>query len=183
MFYNDTSKINDRREVGIVIRGYKEKEPQIDPSVFVAESADIIGDVEIGKNANIWYNVVIRGDENSIAIGENTNIQDGSVVHIEYNSPTIIGNNVTVGHKALIHGCKIGDNTLIGMGSIILGGAEIGEYTLIGAGSLVTPNKKIPSGVLAMGSPAQVVRELTEEEKQNLVNSALKYVETANNYK
>ncbi len=183
MFYNDTSKINDRREVGILLKGYKGKEPKIDKSVFIAESASIIGDVKIGKNSNIWYNVVLRGDENSIVIGENTNIQDGSVVHIEYNSPTIIGNNVTVGHKALIHGCKIGDNTLIGMGSIILGGAEIGDNTLIGAGSLVTPNKKIPSGVLVMGSPAQVIRDLTQEEKQNLVNSALKYVETANNYK
>ncbi|MEG2246187.1 MAG: gamma carbonic anhydrase family protein [Peptostreptococcaceae bacterium] len=166
-----------------MIQGYKGKEPQIDSSVFIAETACIIGDVKIGKNANIWYNAVIRGDENSISIGENTNIQDGTVIHIEYNCETLIGKNVTVGHKALIHGCKIGDNTLIGMGSIVLGGAEIGECTLIGAGSLIPPNKKIPSGVLAMGSPAQVIRELTEEEKQNLINSALKYVETANNYK
>lgn len=166
-----------------MIKGYKGKEPKIDLSVFIAESACIIGDVKIGKNSNIWYNAVIRGDENSITIGENTNIQDGTVIHIEYNSKTEIGNNVTVGHKALIHGCKIGDNTLIGMGSIVLGGAEIGEHTLIGAGSLIPPNKKIPSGVLAMGSPAQVVRELTDEEKENLVNSALKYVETTNNYK
>lgn len=94
-----------------------------------------------------------------------------------------MGNNVTVGHKSLIHGCKIGDNTLIGMGSIVLGGAEIGEYTLLGAGSLVPPGKKIPSGVLAMGSPAKVIRELTEDEKKNLVQSALKYVETANNHR
>ncbi|MGL5756169.1 MAG: gamma carbonic anhydrase family protein [Paraclostridium sp.] len=166
-----------------MIQGYKGKEPQIDSSVFIAETACIIGDVKIGKNANIWYNAVIRGDENSISIGENTNIQDGTVIHIEYNCETLIGKNVTVGHKALIHGCKIGDNTLIGMGSIVLGGAEIGECTLIGAGSLIPPNKKIPSGVLAMGSPAQVIRELTQEEKQNLINSALKYVETANNYK
>ncbi|MGL5712688.1 MAG: gamma carbonic anhydrase family protein [Paraclostridium sp.] len=166
-----------------MIKGYEGKEPQFDSSVFIAESADIIGDVKIGSNANIWYNVVIRGDENSITIGENTNIQDGSVVHIEYNCGTYIGNNVTVGHKALIHGCKIGDNTLIGMGSIVLGGAEIGEYTLLGAGSLVPPGKKIPSGVLAMGSPAKVIRELTEEEKQSLVESALKYVKTAKNHR
>lgn len=166
-----------------MIKAYKDKKPTFDSSVFIAESADIIGDVKIGKNANIWYNAVIRADENSITIGENTNIQDGTVVHIEYNCETFIGNNVTIGHKALIHGCKIGDNSLIGMGSIILGGAEIGEYTLVAAGSLVPPNKKIPSGVLVKGSPAQVIRELTEEEKQNLVNSALKYVETANNYR
>lgn len=166
-----------------MIKGYQGKQPQYDSSVFIAESADIIGDVKLGKNANIWYNVVIRGDENSITIGENTNIQDGSVVHIEYNCETIVGNNVTVGHKSLIHGCKIGDNTLIGMGSIVLGGAEIGEYTLLGAGSLVPPGKKIPSGVLAMGSPAKVIRDLTEDEKKNLIQSALKYVETANNHR
>lgn len=166
-----------------MIKGYKGNNPVIDSSVFIAESADIIGNVTIGKNSNVWYNVVIRGDENNIVIGENTNIQDGTVIHIEYNKDTVIGNNVTVGHKALIHGCTIRDNTLIGMGSIILGGVEIGEYTLVAAGSLIPPNKKIPSGVLVKGAPAQVVRELTEEEKQNLVNSALKYVETANNYK
>ncbi|WP_278682470.1 gamma carbonic anhydrase family protein [Paraclostridium bifermentans] len=166
-----------------MIKGYKGNNPVIDSSVFIAGSADIIGNVTIGKNSNVWYNVVIRGDENNIVIGENSNIQDGTVIHIEYNKDTVIGNNVTVGHKALIHGCTIGDNTLIGMGSIILGGVEIGEYTLVAAGSLIPPNKKIPSGVLVKGAPAQVVRELTEEEKQNLVNSALKYVETANNYK
>ncbi|MEG1871186.1 MAG: gamma carbonic anhydrase family protein, partial [Peptostreptococcaceae bacterium] len=94
-----------------MIQGYKGKEPQIDSSVFIAETACIICDVKIGKNANIWYNAVIRGDENSISIGENTNIQDGTVIHIEYNCETLIGKNVTVGHKALIHGCKIGDNT------------------------------------------------------------------------
>lgn len=166
-----------------MIKGYQGVEPKIDESVFIAESADIIGKATIGKNANIWYNVVIRADENEVIIGENTNIQDGSVVHIGYDHPTIIGNNVTVGHKVLVHGCKIGDNTLIGMGSIVLDGAEIGEYTLLAAGSLVPPGKIIPSGVLAMGSPAKVVRELSEEEKQNLIESALKYVKTANNYK
>ncbi|MEG1312114.1 MAG: gamma carbonic anhydrase family protein [Romboutsia sp.] len=166
-----------------MIKSYQGINPKIDKTVFVAESADIIGDVTIGKDSNIWYNSVIRGDAQYIHIGENTNIQDGSVVHISENSPTIIGNNVTVGHKALIHGCKIGNNTLIGMGSIILDNAEVGEYTLLGAGSLVPPGKIIPSGVLAMGCPAKVIRELTQEEKQNLVKSALKYVETANNHK
>ena len=166
-----------------MIKDYKGNFPKIHESVFIAKSADIIGNVTIGKNSNIWYNSVLRGDENNIIIGENTNIQDGTVIHIEHDCDTIIGNNVTVGHKALIHGCKIGDNSLIGMGAIILGGVEIGEYTLVAAGSLVTPNKKIPSGVLVMGSPAKIVRELTEEEKQNLVNSALKYVEFANNHK
>ena len=166
-----------------MIKEYKGNKPLIDDSVFIAESADIIGNVTIGKNSNVWYNSVLRADENPITIGENTNIQDGTVIHIEHNKGTIIGNNVTVGHKAIVHGCTIGDNTLIGMGAIILGGVEIGEYTLVAAGSLIPPNKKIPSGVLVKGAPAKVVRELTEQEKQNLVNSALKYVEIANNHK
>lgn len=166
-----------------MIKGHEGIEPKIDSTVFVAESADVIGKVTIGKNSSIWYNSVVRGDENLITIGENTNIQDGSVVHIGWNTCTEIGNNVTIGHKALIHGCKIGDNALIGMGSIILDGAEVGEFTLIGAGSLVPPGKKIPSGVLAMGSPAKVIRELTEEEKQFNIKSALDYVKLADNHK
>lgn len=166
-----------------MVKDYQGISPKIDSTVFIAESADIIGKVTIEKNANIWYNVVIRADEQDIIIGENTNIQDGSVVHVGNESTTVIGKNVTVGHKALIHGCKIGDNTLIGMGSIVLDNAEIGDYTLLGAGSLVPPGKKIPSGVLAMGSPAKVIRELSNEEKENLIKSALKYIETANNHK
>lgn len=166
-----------------MIKGYQGIEPKIDETVFVAETADIIGRVTIGKNSNIWYSTVMRADEQEITVGENTNIQDGTVVHTGWDVPTIIGSNVTIGHKALIHGCKIGDNTLIGMGSIILDGAEVGENTLLGAGSLVPPGKVIPSGVLAMGSPAKVIRELSEEEKENILQSALKYVKTANNYK
>lgn len=166
-----------------MIKIYEGIEPKIHESVFVAESADIIGKVKIEKNANIWYNVVIRADEEDIIIGENTNIQDGTVVHIGHNLKTEIGKNVTIGHKALIHGCKIGDNTLIGMGSIILDGAEIGEYSLIGAGSLVPPGKKIPSGVLALGSPAKVIRELSEEEKQSLTDSATNYIKTADKHR
>lgn len=166
-----------------MVKSYQGIKPDIDDTVFIAESADIIGKVKIEKNANIWYNTVIRADEQSIIIGENTNIQDGCVIHVGDNVGTTIGKNVTVGHKALIHGCEIGDNTLIGMGSIVLDGAKIGEYTLLGAGSLVPPGKEIPSGVLAMGSPAKVIRELSDIEKENITNSALKYIETANNHK
>lgn len=166
-----------------MLKGYQGIEPKIHKNTFIAESADIIGDVTLEENANIWYNTVIRADDNKVLIGKNTNIQDGSVIHVAKDNPTIIGDNVTIGHKALIHGCKIGNNTLIGMGAIVLDGAEVGEYTLLAAGSLVPPNKKIPSGVLAMGSPAQVKRELTNEEKENLLKSALKYIETANNHK
>ena len=149
--------------------------PEIDESVFVAESADIIGDVKIGKNSSIWYNTVLRGDEHAIRIGENTNIQDGTVIHVGWDVDTVIGDNVTVGHNALVHGCKIGNNSLVGMGAIVLNGAEIGEYCMIAAGALVTQNKKFPDGVLIMGSPAKVVRELTDEEKQSLIKSADDY--------
>ena len=166
-----------------MVKEYQGIKPNIDKTVFIAESADIIGKVNIEKNANIWYNTVIRADEQSITIGENTNIQDGCVVHVGNDIPTVIGKNVTIGHKALIHGCTIGNNTLIGMGSIVLDGAKVGEYTLLGAGSLVPPGKEIPSGVLAMGSPAKVIRELSDIEKENLVKSALKYIETANSHK
>ena len=155
-----------------MIKEYKGIEPKIDETAFIAESADIVGQVTIEKN-----------DDNYITVGENTNIQDGSIFHISEKFPTIIGKNVTVGHKSIIHGCEIGDNTLIGMGSIVLDGAKVGEFTLLGAGSLVPPGKEIPSGVLAMGSPAKVIRELSDEEKENLTNSALKYVKLANNHK
>ena len=166
-----------------MIKAYNGIEPKIDKSAFIAESADIVGKVNIEKNANIWYGTVLRADDNYISVGENTNIQDGSVVHISEEHPTIIGKNVTIGHKSIIHGCKIGDNTLIGMGSIVLDGAKVGEFTLLGAGSLVPPGKEIPAGVLAMGSPAKVIRELSEEEKENLTKSAIKYVKLANNHK
>ena len=159
-----------------MIKAYKDKAPVIQENCFIAETANIVGDVTIGSNSNIWYNVVIRADVNYVKIGENTNIQDNSVVHNSAGFPTIIGDNVTVGHNAIVHACKVGNNTLIGMGSIILDGSEIGEETIIGAGALVAPGKKIPSGVLAVGSPAKVVRELTKEEKEGLRDSANKYV-------
>lgn len=157
--------------------------PEIDESVFVAESADIIGDVKIGKNSSVWYNTVLRGDEHTIRIGENTNIQDGTVVHVGLDVDTVIGDNVTVGHNALVHGCKIGNNSLVGMGAIVLNGAEIGEFCMIGAGALVTQNKKFPDGMLIIGSPAKAVRELTEEEKQSLIKSADDYCANAQKHK
>ena len=157
--------------------------PEIDESVFVAESADIIGDVKIGKNSSVWYYTVLRGDEHAIRIGENTIIQDGTVVHVGLDVDTVIGDNVTVGHNALVHGCKIGNNSLVGMGAIVLNGAEIGEFCMIGAGALVTQNKKFPDGMLIIGSPAKAVRELTEEEKQSLIKSADDYCANAQKHK
>ena len=165
-----------------MIKGFEGIKPTIDDSVFVAETADIIGDVIVEKNASIWYKAVLRGDDSKIIVGENSNVQDGTIVHCGYDEPTIIGKNVTIGHAAVIHGCKIGDYSLIGMGSIVLDNAEIGELTIVGAGSLVT-GKKFPSGVLLLGSPAKVARELTDEEKESLKQSALHYVEMGRKHK
>ncbi|MZQ76141.1 MAG: gamma carbonic anhydrase family protein [Peptoclostridium sp.] len=157
--------------------------PEIPKSCFVAHSADVIGRVSIGENTNIWYNCVLRGDIEEIIIGENTNVQDGTVIHIGMETKTVIGDYVTIGHRAILHGCQIGNYSLIGMGSIVLDGAQIGDYSIIGAGSLVPPQKKIPSGVLAFGNPIKIVRELTEEEKKSLENSAVDYVAFAEKHK
>lgn len=166
-----------------MLKTIKGKSPDIDGSCFVAETADVLGDVRVGKNSSVWYKAVLRGDDNYIQIGENSNIQDNTVIHVAENFPTLIGDNVTIGHSAIIHACTVGNNCLIGMGAIILDGAEIGDETIIGAGSIVASGKRIPSGVLALGMPAKVIRELTEEEKQSLKASADKYVRYANDHK
>ncbi|MDF2502697.1 MULTISPECIES: gamma carbonic anhydrase family protein [Clostridium] len=167
-----------------MIYKFKSYRPEIHESAFIAESADIIGNVAIKKNCNVWFGVVIRGDVNKICIDEGTNIQDNSTLHITKGESSLeVGKFVTVGHGSILHGCKIRDHSLIGMGSIILDNAEIGEYTIIGAGSLVTKNKKIPSGVLCMGRPAKVIRELTEEEKEGLRLNAEEYIDIIKDYK
>lgn len=156
--------------------GYHAK--QLNPYVrFIADSADIVGDVILGKEVTVWFQSVIRGDSNYVRIGNRTNIQDGTIVHIDHHSPVVIGDDVTVGHQCIIHGCKIEKGALIGMGTTILNDAVIGENSLIGAGSLVTEGKVIPPNVLAFGRPAKVIRPLTEEEiAKNLANT-LHYVE------
>ncbi len=166
-----------------MIKAVKGKAPIIDDTCFIAENATVVGDVTIGENTNIWYSVAIRSDMDITTIGKNTNIQENSTVHNDFGISTIIGDNVTVGHNCIIHGCSVGNNVLVGMGSIILNGAEIGENTIIGAGSLVTQNKKIPSGVLCMGSPAKVIRELTEEEIGSIKSSSEHYVELGREHK
>ncbi len=153
--------------------------PKVEQSVFRAEGSRIIGDVTIGKNSSVWYNAVIRGDENVIRIGEGTNIQDNAVLHVGEDHALTVGNYVTVGHSVILHGCTVGDQTLIGMGSIIMNGAVIGEKCIIGAGSLITQNKVIPDGSLVMGSPAKVVRALTEEEQASCMEDANTYMQLA----
>lgn len=152
------------------------KNAKIDPSAWVAHSADVIGNVEIGEESSVWYHATIRGDLNYVKIGAGTNIQDGVVIHVDSGCPCEIGSMVTIGHNATVHGCTIGNRTLIGMGAILLNGCKIGRDCIIGAGALVTSNKEIPDGSLVLGSPAKVIRALTEEEiKENEV-SAMSYM-------
>jgi carbonic anhydrase/acetyltransferase-like protein (isoleucine patch superfamily) len=173
-----------KREGENMVYKFYDKCPQIAESAFIAPSADIIGDVTIAEDCSIWYGAVLRGDENYIRVGKGTNIQDNSTVHIAAGKlPAEIGEYVTVGHGAIIHACKIGNYCMVGMRAIVLDGAEVGDYTIIGAGSVVTGGKKIPSGVLVLGSPGKVVRELTDEEKRGLEESAESYIKNAANFK
>ncbi len=159
-----------------MIYTYKDKIPTIIRAAFIAESAAIIGGVEIGEDASVWFNAVIRGDVNFIKIGSKSNIQDGSVLHVSESSHLTIGEGVTVGHNVVLHACTIGDYSLVGMGSIILDGAVIGKNTLIAAGSVVLQNKHIPDGSLAAGVPAKILRKLTSEEIEQLKDSANNYI-------
>lgn len=162
---------------------FKHKKPSIHKSCFIAENSTIIGAVTIEESSSIWYNAVVRADVNNIYIGKGTNIQDNCTLHVNHNSPLSIGEYVTVGHNAILHGCTIGNNVLIGMGSIIMDDVEIGDNTIIGAGSLVSPGKTIPSGVLCLGSPAKIIRQLKPNEIKNLSLSANNYIEAAFTYK
>jgi len=167
-----------------MIYEYMGEKPKIDESCFIANSSDIIGSVSIGEGSSVWFGAVIRGDGNYIKIGKKSNIQDNSVLHInDGGTPIIIGDNVTVGHGAILHGCTIEDNCIIGMGATILDGAVICENTLIAAGSIVTGGKIIPTGVLCLGVPAKVVRKLTEEDIKEIKEAAEHYVMLSNNYK
>lgn len=166
-----------------MIKSYKGKSPDINKSCFIADNATIIGDVKIDENASIWYGTVVRSDMSYTTIGKNTNIQENTTVHNDFDTATEIGDNVTIGHNCVIHGCKINNNVLIGMGSVVLNNAEIGENTIVGAGSLITQGKKIPSGVLCIGSPAKVVRELTNQEIELIKASAIHYLEMAEEHK
>lgn len=157
--------------------------PKINENTYISESVDIIGRVEIEDNVNIWFGTRLRADMNKIVVGANTNIQENSVVHVDTNSPCIIGKNVTIGHGAIIHGCSISDNVLVGMGAIILNNAKIGKNTIIGAGSLITQGKSFPEGVLILGNPAKVVRELTDDEIKSIQKSADNYVNLSKRYK
>jgi len=149
--------------------------PKIADGVFLAPNSSVIGNVEIAENASVWFGVVIRGDNDPMRIGEGTNIQDNSVLHSDPGFPLIIGRDCTIGHSAIVHGCTIGDGTLIGMGATILNGAVIGKSCLVGAGALVTENMQIPDKSLVVGAPARVRRELTKEQIEGIRENALHY--------
>jgi carbonic anhydrase/acetyltransferase-like protein (isoleucine patch superfamily) len=150
--------------------------PQLEGDTWVADTATVLGRVILERNASVWFGAVLRGDNDPITIGENSNVQDGSVIHTDMGSPTTIGANCTIGHMVMLHGCTIGDNTLVGIGAIVLNGAKIGKNCLIGAGSLITENKIIPDNSMVMGSPGKVVREISDAQAQMLTASALHYV-------
>ena len=150
---------------------------------YIADNATVIGSVVLGHNASIWFNAVVRADNDVITIGENSNIQDGSVLHTDHGMPLLIGRNVTVGHKVMLHGCTIGDGSLIGINAVILNGAIIGRGCVIGANALIPEGKVIPDGSLVMGSPGKVVKEVSEDQRAILEMSALHYVENFKRYK
>jgi carbonic anhydrase/acetyltransferase-like protein (isoleucine patch superfamily) len=151
--------------------------PQVHPTAWVADSAEVVGRVTLGENASVWYGAVLRGDNDRISVGANSNVQDGSVLHTDHDVPLVIGENVTIGHQVMLHGCTIGDGSLVGIQSIVLNGARIGRNCLVGAGSLVTEGKEFPDGVLIVGRPAKVVRELTAGQIAGLRRSAEHYVQ------
>jgi carbonic anhydrase/acetyltransferase-like protein (isoleucine patch superfamily) len=156
---------------------------KIHPSAFVAKNATVIGSISIGKDASVWFGAVVRGDMAEIQIGDGSNVQDNAVVHVDFGKPSIIGNGVTVGHGAIIHGAVVKDNVLIGMGSILLNGAVIGENSVIGAGTVVTEGFEVPPNSLVLGVPGKVIRQLKAEEVERIKDAARVYVEYAREYK
>jgi len=159
-----------------LIRDFKNFKPKIGKNSWISESAYIIGDVILGNNVSVWFGVVIRGDVASIEIGNDTNIQDNSVIHSEVGYPTKIGNGVTIGHNSIIHGCEINDNVIIGMGAIVLNGAKIGKNSIVGAGAVVTENKVFEDNSLILGVPAKFIRKLDNEEIKKIKKNSESYI-------
>jgi carbonic anhydrase/acetyltransferase-like protein (isoleucine patch superfamily) len=165
-----------------MIYSFAERTPQFDQTNFIAHSADVIGSVILGEHASIWFQCVLRGDNDVITIGKNSNIQDASVLHVDPGYPLTIGENVTVGHKVMLHGCSVGDNSLIGMNAVVLNGAKIGSHCIVGAGALITENTVVPDGTMALGSPAKVFKPLSDKVKNSLAKGAEHYVENSQKF-
>ena len=155
------------------------KAPQVDSTAWIADSAEVMGAVTLGPDASVWFGCVLRGDTETMTIGEGSNIQDLSVLHADRGKPLTVGKNVTVGHKVMLHGCTIGAESLIGIGAVVLNGAKIGKNCLVGAGSLVTEGKEFPDGSMIVGSPARAIRQLTPEQIEGLRQSAQHYIDNA----
>ena len=159
------------------IRSFQGVAPRLHPSVFVADGAHVIGNVEIGEESSVWYNTILRGDVNTITVGARTNIQDLTMVHVDRGThPTRIGDDVTIGHHVVIHGCTLGNRVLVGIGAIVLNGVVVEDDAFIAAGTLLTPGTRVPSGSMVMGSPGKVKRLLTDGEREGLLTSAAGYV-------
>ena len=156
--------------------------PRLAPGAWVAESAQVIGRVALGADASVWFGAVLRGDNEWITLGARSNAQDGSVLHTDMGSPLTLGDDVTVGHQAMLHGCTVGDGSLVGIQAVLLNGARIGKGCLVGAGALVTEGKEFPDGSLIVGSPARLLRPLTDEERARMARGAAHYVENARRY-
>ncbi|MCY1023200.1 gamma carbonic anhydrase family protein [Pyxidicoccus sp. MSG2] len=164
----------------MALRPFRGVTPRVHPSCFVEDSAQVVGDVELGEDSSVWFNAVLRGDVNPIRIGKRTNIQDLTMVHVTSEQhPTHVGDDVTVGHRVILHGCIVGNRVLVGMGAILMDGVEVGDECIIGAGALLTPGTKVPPGSLVVGSPGKVKRPITDAEREFLQLSALHYVHLA----
>jgi carbonic anhydrase/acetyltransferase-like protein (isoleucine patch superfamily) len=157
--------------------------PDVHPTAWVADNAQVMGRVTLAEDASVWFGVVIRGDTSTITVGKGSNVQDNSVLHADVGMPLVIGEGVTVGHQVMLHGCTVGNHSLIGIGAIVLNGAKIGNNCLVGAGALVTEGKEFPDGSMIIGSPAKAVRMLSPEQMEGLKMSAKHYVDNANRYK
>lgn len=158
------------------------KQPEVHGTAYIAPGAHLIGQVILEQETSVWFNAVIRGDNEPVRIGAQSNIQDGSVLHTDEGVPLTLGKGVTVGHKVMLHGCEIGNYSLIGINAVVLNGAKIGKYCIIGANCLITENMQIPDGSLVVGSPGKVIRQVTEEQRRMLENSAQHYVDNARRY-
>ena len=157
--------------------------PRIADTAWVADSAVVIGNVELGEEANVWFGAVLRGDTETLTIGRGSNVQDGSVLHADPGFPLVLGDGVTIGHQVMLHGCRVGDGSLVGIQAVVLNGARIGRHCLVAAGAVVTEGKEFPDGSLIMGAPARVVRPLTPEQIGGLKESAQHYVDNARRYR
>jgi carbonic anhydrase/acetyltransferase-like protein (isoleucine patch superfamily) len=162
---------------------YGEKRPQVDPSAFIAPGAAVVGDVEIGPRASVWFNAVLRGDSSRISLGADTNVQDGAVLHTDQGSPCLVGEGCTIGHNAIVHGCSIERGCLVGMGAIVLSGVRIGEESIVAAGALVAEGRAYPARSLLVGAPARRLRELTDDDVERLIRPGVRhYLEFAQAY-